>query len=161
MQKPIPIFRPLRDTYPYRPFTWGWCRGVLSYPVSVYRDLYTVYHRARYGWAPRDVWNLDIYLDRVLSDTLTHLADTTHGTPSGYPHKKHPPLDEYENPITDHEQWVADLKRWSAVFDECYRRHETEWDVASSTGWLHRESHSERRARVLTEMGFWWDGLWD
>jgi len=142
-----------------RAFTRYWWRDVLLYPFGQFwRDLYTAYHRMRYGWSPRDVWNLDGYLDRVLADTLEHLAQTTHGTPAGYPFKKAAPYDDRGDMITDHAQWTHDLLRWSAVFRECA---DTDDEMMMETGWQHREQPSERRTRVLAEMSYWWESLWD
>ena len=31
-------------------------------------------HRAKYGWAPSDVWNVDTYISEVLSGMVDHLA---------------------------------------------------------------------------------------
>jgi hypothetical protein len=161
MKKPIPIFTSLQNrTFPHRPFSFGWCYAVCAYPYTICRDLYTFYHRARYGWSPRDTWNLNTYLDGVLAETLDHLADHAHGSPGGYPFKKNPPLDANGVSITDHEQWVHDLKRWSAVFRECEACDDFDV-VKSSTGWHQRETHSERRARVLLELSVWWNHLWD
>ena len=154
---PIQIFH---ITHGYRVFSRYWWQRLLAYPFAQFwRDLYQAYHRMRYGWAPRDVWNLDGYLDRVLADTLLHLANTTGGSPSGYPFKKNPPLDDDGSPITDHEQWTKDLIRWSNVFDECAAANDIA--LSSSTGWQQRETFTERRTRVLNEMSYWWDGLWD
>ncbi len=40
------------------------------------------YQRGRRGWADCDVWNLDTYLVRVVSESLVALGDTTHGYPA-------------------------------------------------------------------------------
>lgn len=52
-------------------------------------------HRGRHGWAPRDCWELDGYLARVMGESLHHLAETEHGWPG------------WEN--QDFEDWVAEL----------------------------------------------------
>jgi len=84
------------------PITWsspGWCQ-----------DIYTFYHRGRYGWAPRDTWSLDIYLNRVLAGSLTHLAEHTYGCPSEY----------FDASATGNEchRWDAELRRWALAFRE-------------------------------------------
>src|SRR5690242_439924 len=93
----------------YRPFCESWWSDLLRWTIGVswmasynrhdgqrwfrtlswrrpgwYVDLYTYWHRARYGWAPRDVWSLDHHLNRVLAGALEHLANTNHGAPVGY-----------------------------------------------------------------------------
>ena len=148
---PIQIFH---ITHGYRVFSRYWWQRLLAYPFTQFwRDLYQAYHRMRYGWAPRDVWNLDHYLDRVLADTLDHLADSSHGTPANYPHKQRFASTDIE---ADHDQWKRDLRRWSAVFRACHTGQEQEW-----SGWQQRESNEERRTRVLVEMSYWWSGLWE
>lgn len=69
-----------------------------GYPVWGY-DLYTFWHRGRYGWAPRDAWNVDTHLDRVMSQMLAHLAETTHSYPG----------DGYDSI----ESWRTQLREWS------------------------------------------------
>jgi hypothetical protein len=41
---------------------------------DLWDDIRTLYRRARHGWAPRDVWSLDHYLNRVLAGSLEHLV---------------------------------------------------------------------------------------
>lgn len=131
------------------PVRWrcpGWCR-----------DIYTFYHRGRYGWAPRDVWNLDHYLNRVLGSTLAHLADTTHGTPNGYP----------LGAATDHEKWEADLRKWSAAFLDLHawddggdvEEYEKGTDIRVQ---IKMEQDKYRKVeKTLKQMAPWWGGLWD
>lgn len=139
--------------------TWGlpgWCH-----------DVYTYWHRARYGWAPRDVWSLDHYLNRVLGSTLAHLADTTHGTPGGYPLGSKAPTDEYGNPATDHDQWNADLRKWSDAFLDLHAWDETgeraEFDKGTNVRDVCKmeENKYKKVEKALKELGPWWGGLWD
>lgn len=124
-----------------------------------WKDVYTIYHRARYGWAPRDVWNLDDYLNRVFAQTLPHLADTTHGAPGGYPFTTigKAPVDDTGAPVTNFEQWSADLRRWGAAFTP-------EPDIQSAD-WEQWEKDRKRRVRLRTqalhELAIWWEALWD
>lgn len=91
---------PRYDSYEAFPPIFRW-EVQFGYPVWGY-DLYTFWHRGRYGWAPRDVWNVDVHLDRVLSQMLSHLADTTHSYPGeGY--------DSIESWQTQLREWSADL----------------------------------------------------
>lgn len=154
---------PFRYRSMYRWFsTYWWTEFWHDVTSGFWRDCYTLYHRARYGWAPRDVWNLDNYLDKVLAETLRHLADTTHGTPSGYPHLTNPPLDDDGMPITNHAQWVADLRRWADAFDA----DEWEFEVTDETKigemW-HQRALEVRQGKLqaLTELTPWWGSLWD
>lgn len=49
--------------------------------VEIPRAITASYHRVRHGWAPRDTWNLDKHLCKVLGEMLAHLADNLHGWP--------------------------------------------------------------------------------
>jgi hypothetical protein len=118
-------------------------------------DIYTFYHRGRYGWAPRDTWSLDHYLNGVLAGALWHLAEHTNGTPAGYP-SMHSGTDE-----TDHQQWERDLKRWATAFSE------DPADVEIFDTPKYEKHHAEETRRrdalnaALREMTPWWEALWD
>lgn len=128
---------------------------------GLWTDLYTFYHRGRYGWAPRDVWNLDQYLERVLSQTLQHLADTTNAAPAGYPFTmKTAPVDDTGNPITDVEQWRSDLRRWARSFADVDVDELDELVVSKTWGKIAKQRQLER-TRTLVELAKWWEGLWD
>ena len=45
------------------------------------REFREVFIRGKRGWAPSDTWNLDVYLARVIGESLNHLADSTYGWP--------------------------------------------------------------------------------
>lgn len=135
----------------------GWCR-----------DVHTYWHRARYGWAPQDVWNLDHYLNRVMSDTLEHLANTTHGAPYGYPKSRGAAIKSTEpERETDHEQWERDLKEWAAAFRGMHEweEHEEmeEWNKNLSAAQLIKEEQKRMRRveKALKQLAPWWSGLWD
>ena len=47
----------------YRRFCSAWWRDLFrSCTIGLIYDIKTYWHRARYGWAPRDTWSLDHYL---------------------------------------------------------------------------------------------------
>jgi len=150
----------LRYTYfgGYLRFTTYWWKDLFHYLYrGWWRDLYYFYHRGRYGWCSRDVWNLHNYLDKVIGETLAHLAETTHGAPGGYPNRT-----STEGSTTDFEQWSADLRRWSAAFlavsrDDYYEIHGTNYQA-----WFADEKHrSEERDAAFRELLPWWEALWD
>jgi hypothetical protein len=132
------------------------------------RDIYTFYHRGRYGWAPRDTWNLDHYLNRVLGCTLQHLAEKTRGTPAGYPYRKNPPMDA-NGPKTDHEQWEKDLWRWSGAFRDLHAWEDHEEMEAYDTYRGHpngfkkihkmEQKRHRRVQKALKELAPWWSCL--
>ena len=143
---------------------------------DLWDDIRTLYRRARHGWAPRDVWSLDHYLNRVLAGSLEHLAETTHGAPVGYPYlvphirdgesmRPYRHTDDPNDVVTDHERWVIDLRRWavsfrqaaddSDIFEDGARFVSTESQLAE----MQRRSDALRQA--LVEMTPWWEALWD
>lgn len=140
----------------YRRFTSYWLKQYLWYFWKGWRhDVYGIYHRARYGWAPRDLWNLDFYLNKVLAETLERLAEIKCGTPCGYPQTN--PVDPEVEP--DHDLWRADLKRWAKAFRDVNTLDEEKMDIPT-----YIEESRKRWAvleQTLIEMAPWWGGLWD
>lgn len=118
-------------------WVWGWTRDVRTY-----------WHRARYGWAPRDVWSLDTYLDGVLGGALARLGRDVCSYPSDYP--------------GGCEQWEADLNRWAVAFqrvaaDDYYEIHGRDF-----AAWNADEAAREKaRNEALAEMLPWWGALWN
>lgn len=156
----------------YRRFSTGWWLGLLSYlmPFKItprwrregpwwksvrlgwpdwMDDIFAYWHRARYGWAPRDVWNLDAHLNTVLAGSLEHLALHKHGSPCGYPGR----AETFDAP-TDHERWKDDLLRWAHAFDEAVRGVEI-YDAP------HYERIRKNLHTTLKELEPWWEALWD
>lgn len=120
-------------------------------------DIYTYWHRARYGWAPQDTWDLDNYLDTVIGHSVIHLSNHTHSAPTGYPRLMNLPLDgdwspvtDYDwSPVTDYDQWRADLLRWGTA---C---------AMASAALEDEDASAAARTKALEEMLPWWDSLWD
>ena len=123
-----------------------------------YRDLYTYWHRARYGWAPRDTWSLDRYLNGVLAGSLERLANDAHGAPHGYPSRK---VSGVDTP-TDFEQWQNDLHKWAKAFSEDPR----DVDIYDSSNNYKEHTKEEKRRyknlhKALKDIEPWWENLWD
>jgi hypothetical protein len=121
----------------------GWCR-----------DIYTYWHRARYGWAPRDTWNLDNHLNHVLAGTLDYLADHAHGCPQEY----------FDESATDNEchKWSADLRRWARAFRE--DPDEVNIYDRDNNYAQHQAEETRRRQNIhtaLKEIEPVWESLWD
>lgn len=167
----------------YVPFTGVWWRHLLQHTLGFYVarerfpylgwgkpgfivDIYTYWHRARYGWAPRDTWNLDDYLSRVMGHSLKHLAQTSPGAPHLYPYKSTDALpvhvDGHREHETDFDQWQADLNRWGDALI-----HSTVDDYAEKHGEDYAASNKDAANRLdarrvaLRELVEWWDALWD
>jgi hypothetical protein len=125
----------------------GWCR-----------DVYAYWHRARYGWAPRDTWGLDSHLNRVLAGSLWHLAEHHHGAPAGYPNLAGSMVDD----DTNFDQWQADLRRWAQACAE----DPNDVDIYDrADGYAKHNAEEARRTenlhRALKEIEPWWQALWD
>lgn len=158
---------PLWHVPSYRRFSRLWWSDLGWYVVrGFWRDLYWFYHRGRYGWAPRDIWSLDAYVDKVMGETLWALAENAHGAPAGYPHigpdNWQYAKDDPYTPLTDFDQWQADLRRWSKAFsdnarDDYYNLHGKNYDA-----WIADEdARLKARNAALAEMLPWWSALWD
>lgn len=52
-----------------------------EFRFNFYRKPVNALHRARYGWAPMDVWNMDAYLTDIVPPMLRHLAHNSVGCP--------------------------------------------------------------------------------
>jgi hypothetical protein len=122
------------------------------------------------------VWSLDHYLNRVLAGALEHLADTTHGTPHGYPYpvphvrdgESRRPYRDGDDPndvVTDHERWQAGLRRWALAFREAADDSDTFHDGSPFATIEKQLAEMQRRSdalrKVLAEMTPWWEALWD
>lgn len=157
------------------PIPFSYSRGITRIRTFWF-DLHTLYHRARYGWAPRDVWSLDHYLNRVLAGTLERLAATAHGSPSGYPYpdlhvrcgttvRPYREDDAPDDVVTDHEQWQADLKRWARAFREAEEDDDIFEDGSPFRTGEERQAEVDRRRdalrQALAELTPWWEALWD
>lgn len=106
---------------------------------DMWRKLKSFVARGRKGWAPEDTWSLDCYLERVLAETLAHLAATTHSVPTAFP--------------GGFEGWTAALRRWSAAFAASTDAKFGADDAATAA--------IAARQAAFEEMLPWWDGLWD
>ncbi len=98
------------------------------------RDLKAFWQRGRHGWAPRDTWNLDSYLARVIGETLPYLAAHSHGYPGNY---------------KSMEEWTATLLSLAGVF-RAYARCDSfdeEWRAPNAGDW--------------DVLGKVWRDLWD
>lgn len=139
-------------------FRWGlpgWCY-----------DLYTFWHRGRYGWAPRDTWSLDYYMNKVLAGALERLAQDSHGVPAGFPDREHTP-DIHAVGSTDGDVdarfalWQAKLLEWAKAFSE----DPQDVDIYDTPVYTqHRAEETRRRDalhKALREIEPWWEALWD
>lgn len=163
----------------YRRFCLPWWKDVLSYPfIDFWRDCRAFIHRGRYGWAPRDTWNLESHLAQVLAGSLNHLAEHTHGAPSNYPntngHSFVHAVDEDKEGETIFTRWRADLKRWAKAFADYYDWQNNSRDLGYDLADDSAKSPTGRKAyfkaekeiknnvtKAFREIGPWFQSLWD
>lgn len=158
----------------YKLLSSYWWKEVLSYVIGIqvqsalvswtlrsrrvmwntpgwWRDITTIYHRARYGWAPRDHWDMYTHLEKVLSEMLLHFADTTHS---------------YAERYSSGEAWSAQLREWAIDIiavkqfeesDEYLRLLDTDPQAFRQA----LERARGRRNAALQGIIESWDDLWD
>lgn len=148
----------------YRRFCGYWWRDLRRAVTTGWLyDVRAYWHRARYGWAPRDTWSLDHYVAGVLGGALYHLADKSNGAPAGYP-RTTPATDETGDVVTDFYQWRDDLYRWADAF-AAYARddyHELHGHKPTFDDWHSDEQRRrENLHRALKEIEPWFPALWN
>lgn len=169
LRKPIPFC----SFSGYRPFTFYWWNRLLCYLTGItfygarglsmgrpgwFVDIYTYWHRARYGWAPRDTWSLNCYLNSTLAGTLEYLADYSLGCPSDYV--------DGTNSNDECHKWTADLRRWAQAFSEDPDEDSNAVSIHdSSKNYTEHLTEEERRHAnihaALKELEPVWQTLWD
>jgi hypothetical protein len=91
-------------------------KGVWDFPSDSYYNIRAFIQRGRRGWADRDCWSLDGYLEGWLPAALKHLKDTKHGIPmsvfEGLPTENN---DGYTH--SDETYKIAEA-RWDAIMDK-------------------------------------------
>lgn len=145
-----------------------WQRWSLDWPGWC-RDIYTYWHRARYGWAPRDTWSLDCYLNRVLAGSLAHLAEHSNGAPAAYGERETGDRgDGFVHAMdlgdadANFDRWATDLRKAALAFSE--DPHDVDIYDAADGYVRHRAEEERRRANLkvaLLWVAEWWEALWD
>lgn len=73
----------------------------LTRPWTFFKELWVTlknyWHRAFYGYAWVDLWNLDTYLCEMVSNALDQLADRSHGGPFGG--EEWPEFEDWQNEL--------------------------------------------------------------
>lgn len=140
----------------------GW--EVHWYAPGWYQDIRNFYLRGRYGWCPRDVWNLDDYWGRVMAGSLEHLADRATGFPAGFPDtpSTQPAIATADDTDARFALWQATLRRWAKAFSEL----PDDVDIYDDADGYKAHCAEEERRReqlqtTLKELAPWWEALWD
>lgn len=113
---------------PIRLYFRSWStRHYLTHPWKFFKDIHiyikNFIHRAIYGYAWVDLWNMDCYLNQLIPNMLEQLADRSHGWPQG------PEWPEFED-WTKELHVIAELWRLTAV-DPLADKDEIEYHFAS------------------------------
>jgi hypothetical protein len=93
--------------------------------------------RGRRGWSEMDAWSLDLYLARVMSESIGYLAENGH---------TYPGTDQWETP----EKWQAHLRDLSQRL--------TRWNGDDS--FLDEGAYQET-VQAIRELCDVWGHLWD
>jgi len=128
--------------------TWWWCRRAtrdLSHPPA-WRRLQWNWQRMRRGWSDRDTWNLDAYLARVISASVTHLRDHGHGYPG-------------EEQGASEQQWHDILTQIAGPL----ARHTDRLIDSETPAQQHERQHRELREQqdALRLLATWFHHMWD
>ena len=83
-------------------------------PRNIYHDIRAFVQRGRRGWADRDVWSVDSYLNSWLPDALRKLKKDKHGVPMGMFEPED--MDEHGNP--SEAGMKAGETRWNIIMDK-------------------------------------------
>lgn len=101
-------------------------RYYLTHPWKLFKDIRTYIknyrHRARYGYAWVDLWNMDTYLDQLIPNMLDELADRSHGWPQG---EEWPEFEDWQKEL----HVIAELWRLTAC-DPLADKDEIEYHFA-------------------------------
>lgn len=149
---PIPIFSTISH-YPVYHYEW-WIALFKFVTRDAWYELYTFYHRGRYGWARQDTWSLDNYLARVFAGSLKQLADKSWGYPV-----------DVESAV----EWDSTLRRWSKAFEDYFDWSENSRDLAYDMRDEHQRAAMKARWEeissnvntVMSEMGKKFPHIWD
>lgn len=171
LRKPI-AFCSFRES---RPCTFYWWDSLLFYFTGItfynfrdrfairrpglFVDIYTYWHRARYGWAPRDTWALHCYLNSTFAGTLEYLADHSFGCPASY-------VDETNPDNNGFHKWRVDLRRWAHTFSEDPEEKSNAVHINNSSKNHVKQLKEEKRRHAnihaaLKELEPVWQDLWD
>jgi len=73
LDKPIPLWEEI----------YGWLYRTWNKIIYIPKDIQHFIQRGKRGWADCDVWSLDDYLARVISQSVRSLEKIHHGYPAG------------------------------------------------------------------------------
>jgi len=106
-------------------------KRVWDFPLDAYRHAEAFIQRGYRGWADRDAWSLDDYLDSFMPDALRRLKETKHGIPmdmfDGLPDKDGDGR-SYHSPET---MAIAEA-RWDAIIDKMIAAFEASRRISDS-----------------------------
>lgn len=123
----------LEDILNYQPTSLDRIRWSIKrkyvYPLSIIRKIKSFFQRGRRGWADSDIWNADIYLARIIADTLEwYASDKSAGVSMKYATEEDPWGKDIEGMVDrrnkDYLQYAAIFREFSVngiAFDEDWK----------------------------------------
>lgn len=117
-------------------------------------DTKAKWHRAHHGWAPSDTWSLDVYLAKVIAESVAYLRDTCHGVPNDLL-----PVNEHGIEDDSPQALNAAAEKWDALLTEIVQacRSYAAQDIAS-LGEI--ASGGEKIRNAMHLLGDWYHHLW-
>lgn len=149
---------------------WSWKHPIQSIKWAI--------HRIRYGWCDADIWNVDMYLSKIIPACLTRLSETTHGYPGTPPYTT---SEAWENALKIHGSLLYEAynyEQWANPYREDYEKAlEKTWKVKDgiwtsdvpaelTKKYLEQETTNYTEASRVVKDTFNWIGenffhLWD
>ena len=137
---------------------------------TLYCEIKWFLQRGRRGWADRDTWSMDSYLERVIPGMLIRLANAAHGYPCQnktcdkqcYSCNQCPP--QICDSCKCQEEWEAGLLKTATIFRYL---QENPWDERCSSAMSGAElvEESKKDEQMRKEALEWlfnnWESLWD
>jgi hypothetical protein len=118
---------------------YNWVYRLWHYRISnIPSDVKYFFQRGTRGYSDRDIWSLDWYLARVISETCKKLAHTTHGYP----------------PSLTPEEWERILLEISNGFEEYLK-------LQDSDNYDNTEITKEKLNKSLELLQKYFTDLWD
>lgn len=99
-----------KEKWPLWYSTYRFTRAPFRWIKGQWNNLCCFFHRGRYGWAWSDVWDIDMYLGKIIPDMLEYLAKNGCSCP----------MEVYEtnghNDELAHKSWTDELIKNAAKF---------------------------------------------
>jgi len=139
----------------YRFFRWG----RFSTPRRIYKEIKWFIQRGSRGWADRDVWSLDWYLNTWMPDALRRLRDTKIGTPFAC----FPEGPEYIKPCGNPTKEAHEIaeKNWDTIINKMIAGFEAAHRLNEMSNWDNRDEDQKIFDEGMKLFHEYYFNLWD